>query len=66
MDKKIGQARMAQHIVYYSCKAGQKALTNPSKKNSEGTEALLKHFQNYNKPEIDLLEYVEKLVFNSG
>jgi len=57
---------MAQHIIFYTCKLGQKSLTNPLKDYSDGTEALLKHFDNYNKPEIDLYDYIDKLVFYQG
>jgi hypothetical protein len=57
---------MAQHIIFYTCKLGQKSLTNPLKEYSDGTEALLKHFDNYNKPEIDLYDYIDDFVFYQG
>ena len=57
---------MAQHIIYYTCKLGSKSHAKPDKDYSDGTDALLKHFDNYNKPEIDLYKYIDKLVFHPG
>jgi hypothetical protein len=57
---------MAQHIVFYTCKLGDLSHAKPDKDYSDGTDALIKHFQQYNKSEIDLYKYIDKLVFSRG
>ncbi len=57
---------MAQYLVFHTCKMGEVTYSDPNKALSKGTEALVKHLNNFTQKEIDLYDYIDKLVLNDG